>query len=32
MGESSRGKIGFAGRELLDRAVGKPEVEVTCIV
>jgi len=32
MGASSRGKIGFAGGELLDRAVGKTEVEVACIV
>jgi len=32
MGASSRGKIGFAGGELLDRAVGKTEVEVSGIV
>jgi hypothetical protein len=32
MAASSRGKIAFAGRELLDRAVGKTEVEMACIV
>jgi len=32
MGASSRGKIGFAGGEFLDSAVGKSEVEVSCIV
>jgi hypothetical protein len=32
MGASSRGKIGFAGGEFLDRAVGKTEVEVSSAV
>jgi hypothetical protein len=32
MGASSRGKIGFAGGEFLDRTAGKTEVEVSCIV
>jgi hypothetical protein len=32
MGASSRGKIGFAGGEFLDSAVGKAEVEVSGIV
>ena len=32
IGASSRGKIGFAGGEFLDRAVGKTEVKVSSVI